>query len=75
MCLGAGEATGGLCCTPLQGGTTNPATPVVGTVPRKLEDRGEHLASMSLCQSYCFGPCCSCPFGLLRLLLCGGLWC
>lgn len=59
---------GGCLCVspdlPLQGGHANPGgTPAVGTVPRKLEDRGKCLAVMSLCQSYCFSPSALIPLG------------
>lgn len=72
---------GCLCCLsidlPLQGGHTKPAEAlVVGTIPKKLEDRGKclgvmnlcekPLAVINLCQSYCLDSSRSRPFGLLQ---------
>lgn len=81
MLPGQVRQQGCLCCLStdltLQDGHAKPAeAPVVGTILKKLEDRGKCLgvknlcqkclAVINLCQGYCFGPSCSRPFGLLQ---------
>lgn len=81
MLPGQVRQQGGFCCLstdlPLQGGHAKPAeAPGVGTIPKKLEDRGKCLgvknlcqgllALINLCQGYCIGPSCSRLFGLLQ---------